>query len=115
MVMLSGQQQTAAMSKCTRCGGPVEWRDTPNGKRAPYNPDGRIHPMTCGNQPQVQAQAQPQLESSDRSREIRRQVAIKTAAELVAAFKPVLPDEVKTGDIFPLADKILAWLEAGNA
>jgi len=46
----------------------------------------------------------------DRSRDIRRQVAIKTAAQLVGAFAQT-HEEVKVDHVFPLADKILAWLE----
>jgi hypothetical protein len=48
--------------------------------------------------------------SSTRDREIRRQVAIKTAAQLVGAFAQT-HEEVKVDHVFPLADKILAWLE----
>jgi hypothetical protein len=49
----------------------------------------------------------------DRDRQIRRQVAIKTAAQLVGAFSQS-HEEVKVEHVFPLADKILAWLEKGN-
>jgi hypothetical protein len=48
-----------------------------------------------------------------RDAEIRRQVAIKTAAQLVGAFAQT-HEEVKVDHVFPLADKILAWLEKGN-
>jgi hypothetical protein len=48
--------------------------------------------------------------SFSREREIRRQVAIKTAAQLVGAFAQT-HEEVRTDHIFPLADRILAWLE----
>jgi hypothetical protein len=45
--------------------------------------------------------------------EIRRHVAIKTAAQLVGAFAQTR-EEVKVDHVFPLADKILAWLEKGG-
>jgi hypothetical protein len=45
-----------------------------------------------------------------RDAEIRRQVAIKTAAQLVAVFAQTR-EEVKVDHVFPLADKTLAWLE----
>jgi hypothetical protein len=48
--------------------------------------------------------------TDDRSREIRRQVAMKTAAQLVGAFSQC-HEEAKIEHVFPLADKILAWLE----
>jgi hypothetical protein len=50
---------------------------------------------------------------TSRDIEIRRQVAIKTAAQLVAAFAQT-HEEVKVEHVFPLADRILAWLEKGN-
>jgi hypothetical protein len=43
-------------------------------------------------------------------RQMRRQVAMKTAAQLVGAFSQC-HEEVKVDHVFPLADKILAWLE----
>jgi hypothetical protein len=49
---------------------------------------------------------------TSRDAEIRRQVAIKTAAQLVGAFAQT-HEEVKVDHVFPLADKILAWLEKG--
>ncbi|MBV9322858.1 MAG: hypothetical protein JO352_03600 [Chloroflexi bacterium] len=54
--------------------------------------------------------------STTRDTEIRRQVAIKTAAQLVGAFAQ-MHEEVRVEHVFPLADKILAWLEqqAGDA
>ena len=58
----------------------------------------------------VPAAAQP----SDRDRQIRRQVAIKTAAQLVGTFAQT-HEEVKVDHVFPLADRILAWLEKGDA
>jgi hypothetical protein len=45
-----------------------------------------------------------------REREIRRQVAIKTAAQLLGAFAQCR-EEPKLDHLFPLADRILAWLE----
>jgi hypothetical protein len=48
--------------------------------------------------------------STPRDAEIRRQVAIKTAAQLVGAFAQTHED-VRVDHVFPLADKILAWLE----
>jgi hypothetical protein len=48
--------------------------------------------------------------STPRDTEIRRQVAIKTAAQLVGAFAQT-HEEVRVDHVFPLADKILAWLE----
>jgi hypothetical protein len=48
-----------------------------------------------------------------RDAEIRRQVAIKTAAQLVGAFAQT-HEEVKVEHVFPLADRILAWLEKGT-
>jgi hypothetical protein len=49
----------------------------------------------------------------DRRAKIRRQVAINTAAQLVAAFAQT-HEEVPVEHVFPLADKILAWLEKGG-
>ena len=46
----------------------------------------------------------------EQSREFRRQVAMKTAAQLVAAFAQSRED-VKVEHVFPLADRIRAWLE----
>jgi hypothetical protein len=63
------------------------------------------------------APAGPASASMDqRSAEIRRQVAIKTAAQLVGAFAQT-HEEVRVDHVFPLADRILAWLEqkGGNA
>lgn len=51
--------------------------------------------------------------TSSRDREIRRQVAIKTAAQLVGAFAQT-HEEVKVDHVFPLADRILAWIEKGD-
>jgi hypothetical protein len=48
-----------------------------------------------------------------RDAEIRRQVAIKTAAQLVSAFAQ-MHEEVKVEHVFPLADRILGWLEKGG-
>ncbi|MBV9327464.1 MAG: hypothetical protein JO352_27300 [Chloroflexi bacterium] len=48
--------------------------------------------------------------STSRDAEIRRQVVIKTAAQLVGAFAQT-HEEVRVEHVFPLADKILAWLE----
>ena len=50
---------------------------------------------------------------SDRARQIRRQVAMKAAAQLVGAFSQC-HEEVKVEHVFPLAAKILAWLEHGG-
>ena len=52
--------------------------------------------------------------SAPRDAEIRRQVAIKTAAQLVGAFAQT-HEEVRVKHVFPLADKILAWLEQKDA
>ena len=49
-----------------------------------------------------------------RDAEIRRMAAMKTAAQLVGAFAQT-HEEVKVEHVFPLADKILAWLEKGGA
>jgi len=46
----------------------------------------------------------------DRDRQIRREVAMKVAAQLVGAFSQC-HEEVKVEHVFPLADRILAWLE----
>jgi hypothetical protein len=51
--------------------------------------------------------------ASDRERQIRRQVAMKAAAQLVGAFSQC-HEEVKVEHVFPLADKILVWLEQGG-
>jgi len=50
---------------------------------------------------------------SSRDRQIRRQVAIKTAAQLVGAFAQT-HQEVKTEHIFSLADRVLTWIEQGD-
>jgi hypothetical protein len=56
----------------------------------------------------------PPVLSASRDAEIRRQVAIKTAAQLVGAFAQT-HEEVRVKHVFPLADKILAWLEQKDA
>jgi len=48
--------------------------------------------------------------SGNRDREIRRMAAMKTAAQLVAAFAQCRED-VKVEHVFPLADRVLEWLE----
>lgn len=48
--------------------------------------------------------------ASDRDQQIRRQVAMKTAAQLVGSFAQTR-EEVKVEHVFPLADRILKWLE----
>jgi hypothetical protein len=47
---------------------------------------------------------------TSRDAAIRREVAIKTAAQLVGAFAQT-HEEVKVDHVFPLADRILDWLE----
>jgi hypothetical protein len=51
--------------------------------------------------------------TDQRSVEIRRQVAMKAAAQLVSAFAQT-HEEVRVDHVFQLADKILAWLEKGG-
>jgi hypothetical protein len=51
--------------------------------------------------------------ASDRSADIRRMAAMKTAATLVAAAIQS-HDEARAEWVFPLADRILAWLEKGG-
>ena len=51
--------------------------------------------------------------ATSRDREIRRMAAMKTAAQLLGAFAQCR-EEVRTEHVFPLADKILAWLEQGG-
>lgn len=58
----------------------------------------------------IGASATTTVPASDRDRQIRRQVAIKAAARLVGAFAQ-MHEEVKVDHVFPLADRILAWLE----
>jgi hypothetical protein len=55
----------------------------------------------------------PSAPTTTRDAEIRRQVAINTAAQLVGAFAQT-HEEVKVEYVFPLADRILAWLEKGG-
>jgi hypothetical protein len=45
-----------------------------------------------------------------RDAQIRRQVAMKTAAQLVGAFAQT-HEEVKVEHVFQLADRVLEWLE----
>lgn len=52
----------------------------------------------------------PASAPSARNGEIRRMAAMKAAANLVGAFAQT-HEEVRTEHVFPLADKILAWLE----
>jgi hypothetical protein len=49
----------------------------------------------------------------DRSVEIRRQVAMKCAARLTAAAIQS-HEEARAEWVFPLADRVLAWLEKGT-
>jgi hypothetical protein len=44
----------------------------------------------------------------------RQLAAIQVAAQLVGAFSQC-HEEVKVDHVFPLADRVLAWLERGNA
>ena len=48
--------------------------------------------------------------SLGRDAQIRRQVAMKTAAQLVGAFAQT-HEEVKVEHVFQLADRVLEWLE----
>jgi hypothetical protein len=48
--------------------------------------------------------------SSDRDRQIRRQVAMKCAATITAAALQSNA-EARADHVFPLADRLLAWLE----
>ena len=57
--------------------------------------------------------ASPPVTAKDRDSHIRRQVAIKTATRLVGAF-PLMREEVRVEHIFPLANRILGWLENGS-
>ena len=49
--------------------------------------------------------------------EIRRQVAMKCATRLIVGFAAALPPDKtpKVEHVFPLADRILAWLEGSDA
>jgi hypothetical protein len=35
------------MPVCRSCGSAIEWGETPAGKRAPFDPDGTNHFVTC--------------------------------------------------------------------
>ena len=59
---------------------------------------------------QVLDAAPPAQASANRDREIRRMCAIKVAANVIGQFAQTR-EEVRTEHIFPLADRILAWLE----
>lgn len=48
--------------------------------------------------------------SSSRDREIRRMCAMKVAASVIGQLAQT-HEEVRTEHIFPLADRVLAWLE----
>ncbi|MGI9146028.1 MAG: hypothetical protein ACR2IK_05685 [Chloroflexota bacterium] len=50
------------------------------------------------------------LTSPSRDREIRRMTSIKIAANVIGQFAQT-HEEVRTDHIFPLADRILAWVE----
>jgi hypothetical protein len=54
--------------------------------------------------------ASVQAADHSRDRQMGREVAIKTAAQLLGAFAQCR-EEVKVEHVFPLADKLLAWLE----
>jgi len=54
--------------------------------------------------------AAPPASSPNRDREIRRMCAIKVAASVIGQFAQTR-EEVRTDHIFPLADRILDWLE----
>jgi hypothetical protein len=49
--------------------------------------------------------------SSNRDSEIRRMCAIKVAANVIGQFAQT-HEEVRTDHIFPLADRILEWIES---
>ena len=49
-----------------------------------------------------------------RDAQIRRQVAMKTAAQLVGAFAQT-HEEVKVEHVFQLADRVLEWLEKDSS
>ena len=36
---------------CSRCGAPVQWRETPSGKMAPYDLLPRLHIISCKQRP----------------------------------------------------------------
>jgi hypothetical protein len=94
---------TTNITLCRTCSQPIEWRDTPEGRR-PFDP-GSDTRHADGNG-RRQASVDP-----DRSHDIRRQVAAKCAATIVSAALQSR-DEAKLDHFFPLADRILNWLEA---
>ena len=59
---------------------------------------------------QVLDAASASASSPNRDREIRRMCAIKVAASVIGQFAQTR-EEVRTDHIFPLADRILDWLE----
>jgi hypothetical protein len=92
-----------AQPLCRTCNQPLDWRDTPDGRK-PFNPDGTPHRDGRGVAPRS-------LPSKDR--EIRRQVAMKCAAELVAAAI-TSHEEARVSMVFAVADQIDKWLAKGG-
>ncbi|MES2360114.1 MAG: hypothetical protein V4529_17365 [Gemmatimonadota bacterium] len=93
-----------AQSTCRTCDAPLVWQDTENGRR-PFNPDGTPHRDARSN-------GRP-ASSPDKERSIRRQVAMKCAAELVAAAV-TSHEDARISLVFAVADQIDKWLEKGG-
>jgi hypothetical protein len=85
---------------------PVDLPDRGARVRVSLDPKGFIRSL------EILDQAPPTAGSPSpgRDREIRRMCAIKVAANVIGQFAQCR-EEVKTEHIFPLADRILDWLE----
>ena len=94
-----------AQTTCRTCSQPLVWQDTDQGRR-PFNPDGTPHRDS-------KPYSGKPAGSPAKERDIRRMAAMKTAAQLVGQFAQT-HEEVKVEHVFPLADKVLAWLEKGG-
>jgi hypothetical protein len=98
---------TTTGSVCRSCNAPLEWRDTPEGRR-PFDPGTGTRHVDA--RPGAPRRNGADLASPNRDREIRRQVAAKVAGGLLAAALQSRDDA--RIDHFPrVADLVLAWLE----
>jgi len=108
---------TSSTSVCRSCSAPITWGESANGKRVPFDPDGESHFKTCPDartwSRQNGAQATSSTPSPTRDREIRRQVAAKCAATLLAAALQSR-DDARLNHFSQIADQVYAWLEKGG-
>lgn len=99
---------------CRDCRQPIRWGETATGRRAPYDLDGGLHFRSCtAAQSARNGSSAPVSPATHADREARLRFAIATAAQLVGQFAQT-HESAHCEHIFPLADKVLAWLERGG-